>query len=141
MVKKAEFQLQRVLLTEMEADSGLRIREHEVWSLFEADRKLEHIRATAIGKLPTVRFEIQYTKLGKPLSYKGLFQYGKEVNSISLQRHIEHFLKFHATNPQALGLSEEAFVRLHTNMVGLFEVCVTEQMFQINRPTVFVPNS
>lgn len=133
-----DYRLTEINLIEAEASTGLRLREHRVWSLFEADRKLEEIRDISDRSECLVQFSIHYLLGKRPLSYKGVFRYADKSGSISLQRHIEDFLNQHAANPEALKISADAFVRLHQNMRALFEACATEQMFKINRKSVFV---
>lgn len=132
-----DYRLTDIVFVEVERKSGLRLKEHRVWSLFEADRKLEEIRSIEGSGVESVLFCINYQRGKKPLSYKGVFNYSEKTESISLQRHIENFLKHHAQNPGALKISNEAFERLHGYMRALFEACATEQMFSINRKPVF----
>lgn len=136
-VKDANYRLRQITLTEQEIGTGLRIKEYVVWSFFEADRKLEALKAAQHGVGSEVRFDIQYQKNSKPLNYKGRLALNAMGESISLQRHIETFLRHHQANPSALGLSEQHFQQLQANMMGLFEVCLTEQMFSLNRQPHF----
>lgn len=133
----ANYRLRQITLVEQEVSTGLRIKEHVVWSFFEADRKIELLNANHSTGPREICFEIQYQKNSKPLSYRGRLALSSTGGVISLQRHIEKFLRVNQDNPNALGLTEAQFKQLQVNMSGLFEACLTEQIFSLNREATF----
>jgi hypothetical protein len=118
--------------------SGLRNKEYIVYSLFEADRMIEQIRAqsTASHELE-LHFKLNYTENEKPRSYRGIFRYAGKTGPLSLQQHILNFFEDFSDRLDVLKITPEAFSKLRNNMVQLFDSCATEQMFSINRKAAF----
>ena len=133
-----QFKLNSITLTVTDITSGLRNKEYIVYSLFEADRTIEQIRAqsTAVHQLE-LHFKVSYTENEKPRSYKGIFRYAGKSGPLSLQQHILDFFENFNDRLDVLKITPEAFAKLRSNMVQLFDSCATEQMFSINRKTEF----
>lgn len=118
--------------------SGLRNKEYTVYSLFEADRTIEQIRAQsdAVHKLE-LHFKLSYAENDKPRSYQGIFRYAGNTGPLSLQQHILDFFENFNDRLDVLKITPDAFAKLRSNMVQLFDSCATEQMFKINRKVEF----
>ncbi len=128
-----EYQLKGIELIEYEAESGLRIKSHQVWSFFDADRTLEKIRDAFQGALPVVFFKLKYTCRGKEHTYRGVFRLDEQLDSLSLQNHIQVFLSQYRESPKELKITPDAFVTLCKHMTELFQQCATEQIFKANQ--------
>lgn len=109
-----------------------------MYSLFEADRMIEQIRAqNTAGDALELHFKLSYTENEKPRTYRGIFRYAGKSGPLSLQQHILDFFEDFSDRLDVLKITPEAFGKLRNNMVQLFDSCATEQMFSINRKTLF----
>lgn len=109
-----------------------------MYSLFEADRTIEAIRSQsdAVNELE-LHFRLSYSENEKPRSYQGIFRYAGKSGPLSLQQHILDFFENFNDRLDVLKITPEAFAKLRSNMVQLFDSCATEQMFSINRKVEF----
>lgn len=135
----AHFQLKSIQIVEVDITSGLRNKEYTVFSLFEADRMIEQIRAQSSQSAHTLalHFTLNYQEDEKPRTYKGIFKYAGKSGPLSLQQHILDFFRDFESRLDVLKITPDAFAKLRLNMDRLFDACATEQMFSINRQSVF----
>lgn len=128
------YKLGNISIVEVEEPSGLRNREHTVYSFFEADRLIEQIRDQSSDPLKVLlQFRVHYSEDHKARLYQGVFRYAAKSGTLSLQQHILDFFGRFEQQPEVLKLTPQAFQKLKGNMLGLFEACATEQMFSVNR--------
>lgn len=127
-----DYQLKGIELIEYDPESGLRIKGHQAWSFFDADRMLEKIRDNAQNNLPVVFFKLKYAHRGKPHTYRGVYRFEQKHYSLSLQNHIEVFLAQYEEAPEELKITPDAYASLCKHMNELFEQCATEQIFKAN---------
>lgn len=133
------FKLIRISLLELDEATGLHEKEHFVYSFFEADRLIEQISEKSVDQATYVlKFQIDYLEARHKRNYRGVFRCGAKGTSLSLQKHIQAFLKAGENRLKEIGMSRTDFDVLIARMQGLFEACVLEEMFKINHKPSFL---